>query len=92
MNKHEINLVGSHAFSVRVWKPTGGNYVLDIKLRGIDDTVVLRNLHCDVAETLRDLLSEELQKMEYEDYLPDKASLWPKQERWGPDDYERDLL
>lgn len=53
---YEVELDGDHCVSVAVWQPAGGRYVCDIKIDSQTESVRLRNVHCDVAETLRDAL------------------------------------
>lgn len=57
MTKNEIPLDGSPDVYISVHQPFGGRYVCDIEIETNDHEIHLFNMHCDVAETLRDRLS-----------------------------------
>lgn len=60
----EINLECDSHVAVSVYQPNGGRYVCDVCIETADTEYVLRNVHCDVAESLRDALNCVIEEFE----------------------------
>jgi hypothetical protein len=71
--KYDIEYGGDHCVSVEVYRPARSHGVLNIVLESDTEKVRFYDMHFDVAETLRDMLTETLEKILKVDYGQEEA-------------------
>ena len=59
---HDIRFDGNPNVLVSVDQPYGGRYVCEIRMETSRHSIVLCDMHCDVAWTLRNALNEVLEE------------------------------
>lgn len=59
---HDIHLDGFSDVKVSVYQPYGGRYVCEITIETSEHRIVLYDMHCDVAWTLRNALNDVLRE------------------------------
>jgi hypothetical protein len=57
-----VHLECRHDIFATAFEPVGGRYVCNIALETADARIEITNMHCDVAETLRDALTRVIRR------------------------------